>query len=185
MPNEAFEYLQGRTTPPTKYVFSPKQYSSKPRVENAADVLIENLPSFEEILERRIAFRTSVSVEAAKVHPLEKKAKKRRKFRIFSTKRSTQHIARRYLPEGSGSGDAFTRKPSIVLHVREEPARSGSRTTVLKRWLSSDALTERRVGSRSMCRVTAHDDCTCPVDESPTSRKKWRERVRSWFSGKQ
>ena len=184
MPNEAHEYLQGRTTLRKTYIFNPRRYSTKPSTEGADhDVLIETLPNFEQDLERRIAFRESVSIEASKVHPLEKKIKRRRKFHIFPTKKSKNHIARSYLAGGSGSADAFIRKPSIVLHVREEPVRSGSKTLVLKRWLSSDVLTERRISG--MCNVTAHDECTCTVDESPASRKKWRKRMQSWFSGKQ
>ena len=186
MPNEAHEYLQGRTTHRTTYPFNPRQYSTKPSTESVDhDVLIENLPNFEQALERRIAFRESVSIEASKVHPLEKKMKRRRKFHIFPTKKSKDHIARSYLAEGSGSADAFTRKPSIVLHVREEPVRSGSKTLVLKRWLSSDVLTERTIHVGGMCDVTTHDECTCTGDESPTSRKNWREKMQSWFSGKQ
>ena len=179
MPNEAHEYLQGRTTPLTTRSFNPKRYATKPSdsCDQENDVLT-NIPIFERTLERRNTFRKSVSIEAGKVHPLEKKVKKRRKFRIFSRKKSTDRIARRYLAEGSGSGDAFTRQPSIVLHVREEPVKSGSQTTVFKRWLSSEVLTERKVGGECNVSVSAHDEC--PVDDSPTLRKNGER----WFSSK-
>ena len=190
MPNEAHEYLQGRTTPLTTHSFNPKRYRTKPNdsyiKESDDGVLTEDTSNFKRVLERRNTFKKFVGIEATKIDPLEKKVKKRRKFRIFPAKKSKDHIARSYLAEGSGSRrDAFTRKQSIVLHVREEPLRSGSHTTVLKRWLSSEVLS----GTESNGVVDVSNNISIPAcskdtgDESPTSRKKWGGRLKTWLSG--
>ena len=189
MPNEAHEYLQGRTTPLTTRSFNPKRYATKPIVKvNAISHPPENIPIFKRALERRNTFRKSVGIEAAKVHPLEKKVKRRRKFRVFPTRKTITHG---HLAGGSEFGNKcpLTRQPSVVLHVKEEPVRSGSQVTTLKRWLSSDVLAEREpillprgVGVVCNINISANDECT--VAESPTPRKKWRERMREWLQAR-
>ena len=177
MPNEAHEYLQGRTTPLTTRSFNPKRYATKSSdgyvKENDDDVLT---PNFKQVLERRFVFRKSVDIEAAKIHPLVKKVKKRRKFHIFPTKKSKDHIASKYPIAGPGSNHASTRRTSAVLHVREVTVGSGSQTTVFKRWLSSNNLSETESdGTGSVYEYKRTDD------ENPTTGKKCRETLKKWF----
>ena len=186
MPNEAHEYLQGRTTHRTTYPFNPKRYSTKPVVkENAISYLTENLADFKQTLERRNTFRKSVGIESTKVHPLAKKVKRRRNLRVFPTKIIKDHVTRSHPAERSGSDNmcTLTRQLSVVLHVREEPISSESHTTVLKRWLSSDVLTEREPrGINGVCNINISANNEGNGDECPTSPKKWRERMRKWLS---
>ena len=179
MPNEAHEYLQGRTTHRTTYPFNPRQYRTKPVVQkNAICYPTENLADFKQTLERRNSFRKSVGIESTKVHPLAKKVKRRRNFRVFPTKITEDHITCSHPTERNGSDNMCT-----LTRQLEEPIRSGSQTTVLKRWLSSDVLTEREPrGISGVCNISISANNEGNGDKCLTSPKKWRERMRKWLS---
>ena len=110
----------------------PKKYATKPDYveesgEDEEDEIAPLPPNMARVLERRSAFRKSVSVESDKLHPLEKKTKKRRKFWFFSSKKTQHQTSHGHVINGGAASS---------LRVPEQRE--------MRAWASTEALTEYR-----------------------------------------
>ena len=138
LPNEAQEYLLGRDTPLTTNAFMPKKYATKPDYveesgEDEEDEIAPLPPNMARVLERRSTFRKSVRVESDKLHPLEKKTKKRRKFWFFSSKKTRQRTSCNHVINGEvrrGSSRV------VVSSLRVSEQRG------VRAWASTEVLTD-------------------------------------------
>ena len=123
MPQEAQEYLLGRDTPLTTRSFSPKVYATKPGTDHLdeQDDQVNELPDIMSMTERRSTFRSLVRRESVREHPLEKKAKSRRKKWFFPLRKTRQRISSESIEERSCHGDERAR---------------------MKTWISAEVLTD-------------------------------------------
>ena len=124
MPQEAQEYLLGRDTPLTTRSFSPKVYATKPGTDHLdeQDDQVNELPDITTMMERRSTFRSLVRRESVREHPLEKKAKSRRKKWFFPLRKTRQRISSE--------------------SIEERNSCHGDRRARMKSWISAEVLTD-------------------------------------------